>query len=189
LDSNGFSKVATTIIVFVIVLALGGGIAYWYTIQTYPSVSEEQWVIVVDGLVEHPYNWPSKELRGLSAVTVNASLQCFGDKVPHYSEWTGVKLKPLLSSAGVKPSAIKIAFYAADGFSTDLPVEIVERDDIILAYQKDGVDLTDNRLVVPGKWGYKWIHTITHIELVDYDYQGTYECSGYSDEVDISAYK
>jgi hypothetical protein len=38
------------------------------------------------------------------------------------------------------------------------------------------------RLVVPGKWGYKWISRLTEISLVDFDFKGTYESQGYSDE-------
>ena len=61
------------------------------------------------------------------------------------------------------------------------------RDDIILAYEKDGEPLAENlRLVVPCKWGYKWIRDPIHIELVDYDFLGHYESRGYSDEADIS---
>jgi hypothetical protein len=42
-------------------------------------------------------------------------------------------------------------------------------------------------LVVPGKWGYKWISQLTVIELVNYDFLGRWESAGYSDEADISS--
>jgi len=41
------------------------------------------------------------------------------------------------------------------------------------------------RLVIPGKWGYKWALWLNHIELVDYNYLGTWEGNGYTDEADI----
>ena len=56
------------------------------------------------------------------------------------------------------------------------------RDDIILAYERDGEPLAEKQLVVPCMWGYKWIREPTHIELVDYDFLGTYESAGYPDE-------
>jgi hypothetical protein len=34
---------------------------------------------------------------------------------------------------------------------------------------------------VPGKWGYKWIHHLNGILVVDYDFLGKYESQGYSD--------
>ena len=84
---------------------------------------------------------------------------------------------------------MKVAFYAYDGFTTDLTVTTAMRDDVILAYEKDGQPLTEKvRLVVPGKWGYKWMQQVTHIELVNYDFLGRYESQGYSDEADIPGY-
>ena len=35
-------------------------------------------------------------------------------------------------------------------------------------------------------WGYKWINQITAIEAVDFDYKGTYESQGYSDDGDVT---
>ena len=62
------------------------------------------------------------------------------------------------------------------------------REDIILAYEKDGERLSEKtRLVVPGKWGYKWISQLTRIELVNYDFKGFWESRGYSDEADITS--
>jgi DMSO/TMAO reductase YedYZ molybdopterin-dependent catalytic subunit len=63
------------------------------------------------------------------------------------------------------------------------------RNDIILAYEKDGQPLAEKlRLVVPGKWGYKWISRLAQIDLVDYNFLGRYESSGYSDEANIPGY-
>jgi hypothetical protein len=120
--------------------------------------------------------------------TVYAKLYCVGWPSTPLAEgnWTGVRLGLILEEAGVSPEAVKVAFYADDGFSTDLTVTTAMRDDIILAYARDGEPLTENvRLVVPCKWGYKWISGPTHIELVDYDFLGTYESSGLPDEADI----
>ncbi len=59
------------------------------------------------------------------------------------------------------------------------------RDDIILAYELNGEPLNEVlRLVVPGKWGYKWIHHVDRIELLSYDFLGYWESRGYSDEAD-----
>ncbi|MBM4401463.1 MAG: hypothetical protein FJ045_05895, partial [Crenarchaeota archaeon] len=98
-----------------------------------------------------------------------------------------VKLWLLLEEAGVSPETVKVAFYAQDAYTTDLQVDTAQRDDIILAYAKDGEPLNEVlRLVVPGKWGYKWISQVTVIELVDYNFLGRWESQGYSDEADVS---
>lgn len=151
-----------------------------------PSAAEDSgWSLVVDGLVESPLNLTLGDLVAMPATTVYAKLYCVGLPTRPLADgnWTGVRLGLVLEAAGVSPQAVKVAFYADDGFMTDLPLTTAMRDDIILAYEMDGAPLDEEvRLVVPCKWGYKWISGPTHIELVDYDFLGTYERAGYSDE-------
>lgn len=119
--------------------------------------------------------------------TVEAALICVDLPASGVTaNWTGVKLQTVLEQAQPSQDAIKVAFYAADGYSTDLPVQTAMRDDILLSYEKDGVSLNDLRLVVPGKWGYKWISQITRIELVNTNFLGYWESAGYSDEANVT---
>ncbi len=61
------------------------------------------------------------------------------------------------------------------------------REDVLLAYERDGEPLPEKlRLVVPGKWGYKWISQLIRVELVNYDFKGSWESRGYSDNAEIS---
>lgn len=146
-------------------------------------------MLLVDGLVEHPLNMSLKELAAMPNTTVVAALYCVDfptSPVRDGDQWTGVRLALVLERAGVSPSAVKVVFRAADGYSTDLTVTTAEHEDVILAYQQNGVTLPEKlRLVVPGKWGYKWISKPDHIELADYDFKGTWESRGYSDEAEV----
>jgi hypothetical protein len=128
------------------------------------------------------------EIVAMPKTTVNAALVCVDAPRTALMEgnWTGIKLRFLLEEAKISAQAIKVGFYAADGYSTDLTVETAMRDDVILAYEIDGAPLNDLRLVVPGKWGYKWISQVISIELVDYNFLGRWESQGYSDEADIT---
>jgi hypothetical protein len=93
----------------------------------------------------------------------------------------------LLQQANVSPNAIKVAFLATDGFATDLTIQMAtQNSDILVAYQKDNQSLGGLQLVVPFHWGYKWISSLIKIQLVNYDFLGTYESQGYSDEGTIS---
>ena len=153
------------------------------------TAADPEWTVIVDGFVESPLNLTIDDIAAMPPSTVYGVLICVGLPTSPLEEgyWTGVRLGLILEQAGVSPEAVKVAFYADDGFTTDLPVTTAMRDDIILAYEKDGEPLAENlRLVVPCKWGYKWIRDLTHIELVDYDFLGHYESRGYSDEADIS---
>jgi len=177
------------------VLALGLGVAFGSASTPTPTAAptsgsgvEAEWTLVVDGLVQSPLSLTYDDLLAMPTSTVYSKLYCVGAPSTPLAEgnWTGVRLGLILEEAGVSPLAVKVALYADDGFSTDLTLTTAMRDDIILAYERDGEPLTENvRLVVPCKWGYKWISGPTHIELVDYDFLGTYESSGWPDEASI----
>jgi DMSO/TMAO reductase YedYZ molybdopterin-dependent catalytic subunit len=145
--------------------------------------------LVVAGSVQHHLDLSLDEIMAMPKTTVNATLYCVGtpDRAVENGDWTGVQLAYLLENAGVSPDAIKVAFYATDGFTTDLTIAEAEQANIILAYEKDNNPLPENlRLVVPGRWGYKWISQVNRIELVNYDFKGFYESNGYSDTAEVS---
>ena len=145
--------------------------------------------LMIDGLVEHPMNFSYSELQSFPMVSEVVQLKCIGGFTEVYN-WTGIPVFFLLSTTGIKGNATKVVFYAKDGFSSDLTIEKVMHPTTILALKANGTVLSDNngypyRLVVPCKYGYKWVRWITKIEVVDYDYKGTYESIGFSDEADI----
>lgn len=123
----------------------------------------------------------------MESTSLYSPLYCVSGFKVTSGNWTGVKLKNVLEKAGVKEEATKVAFRAEDGFTTDLKAETALKDEnILIGYKKDNNPLPqDIRLIVPGRWGYKWIKYLEHIELVDYDFKGTYESKGYSDNAII----
>ncbi len=143
--------------------------------------------IEITGFVERPYNITYEELEALPSKSVTAELYCVDSpNLPRKSgTWIGVPLRVLLERAGVKEGAYKIAFYAEDGYTTDLYVEdVMNNKSIIVAYELNGKPIKP-RLVVPGRWGYKWIKGLTKIRLVNYNFKGTWESAGYPDEAYI----
>lgn len=144
--------------------------------------------ISISGLVATPLNISLETIRSMPNTTVTSELICVDGTSLGVHSWTGVKLKELLNEGAVLGGAIKVAFFADDGYCTDLTVADAMRDDVIVAYLKDGSAIAENtKLVVPGKWGYKWISGITEIRLLDYNFMGTWEGRGYSDDATIPA--
>jgi hypothetical protein len=145
--------------------------------------------LTITGLVEHSLNLSLNQIIAYPTTSINAAIICVD--VPNFvieqGTWTGVKLGTLLEEAGISAGAIKVGLYASDGYSTDLTIQTAMRGDVILSYQKDNQPLSGLRLVVPGKWGYKWINQVTSITLVDYDFLGHWESQGYSDEATITS--
>lgn len=139
--------------------------------------------ISITGLVDHELTLTLDDLTSRANTSIVAELICVSGQSFGTHNWTGVKLKDLLGEASIQSNAVKVAFYATDDYSTDLTVSDAMRDDVIVALLKDGEPLKDGtQLVVPGKWGYKWISGIVGIELLDFDFKGTWERAGYSDD-------
>jgi DMSO/TMAO reductase YedYZ molybdopterin-dependent catalytic subunit len=105
--------------------------------------------------------------------------------------WEGILVKDLLTEAKVEPTAKIVIFHAYDGYSTSLPLDYIIDNDIIIAYEMNGVVLPPERgfpfqLVAESKYGYKWIKWITRIELSDdADYRGYWESRGFSNDADL----
>ena len=185
--SAGFVAIITAVFIISLLYASGSPTKTETVAATEPGPTSPDWYLNVTGLVENPLilNWTT--ILAMPKTTVEAALICVDAPTQGLNaNWTGVKLQTVLEEVHPSQDAIKVAFYAADGYSTDLPVETAMRDDILLAYEKDGASLNDLRLVVPGKWGYKWISQITRIELVNNNFLGYWEAFGYPDEADIT---
>jgi DMSO/TMAO reductase YedYZ molybdopterin-dependent catalytic subunit len=106
--------------------------------------------------------------------------------------WDGVKVRDLLDSSGVQPGANTVIFYADDSYSTSLPLDYIDQNNILLASGMNNVTLPEDRgypfqLVAQDKWGYKWIKWVTRIEVSDDpSFRGYWERRGYSQSGDIS---
>lgn len=106
------------------------------------------------------------ELFSMPRTTEYAELNCYGLPVDH-GNWTGVRLIFILEKAAISQQAGAIKFYASDGYSTALDISIAMREDVIIAYEKDGNPLPEKtRLVIPSANGADWISMITEIEVL-----------------------
>lgn len=158
------------------------------------NIDINNYSLEISGLVEKTRNYTYNEILEFPKYSKVVELNC----VVGWSAkilWEGVLLKDLLQETGVKPEAKTAIFYAADGFTTSLPLDFIIDNNIILSYKMNGVVLPAEKgfpfqLVAEQKWGYKWIKWLTKIELSDnIDYRGTYESSGYNNDADITGPK
>jgi len=158
--------------VLVVVLGLmcfssltGFGIAF----SSHPRntvTADSGWRLLVYGSVYQPLNLTFNELVTMPRSTVYAELDCDGAPV-YTGNWTGVKLRFLLEKAGLPQQATTVLFHATDGYSTSLSLLTAMREDVIIAYEKDGGSLAETtRLVIPGSIGSEWISSITQIMIV-----------------------
>jgi DMSO/TMAO reductase YedYZ molybdopterin-dependent catalytic subunit len=108
------------------------------------------------------------ELLAMPKTTENAGLYCYGLLVTE-GDWGGVKLSDLLTQTNVDPAVSSINFQAQDGYSITIPIDKAMQPDTIIAYEKDGVPLTENlRLVIPEANGNFWVAQIITINMTSF---------------------
>lgn len=154
------------------------------------NVDISKYLLKIDGLVDKPTSLKYDEVLARTNYTKLVRLNC----VEGWSVdilWEGILIEDLLKDVQVQGKANTVIFYAADGYSTSLPLDTILDKEMILAYKMNGIELPPERgypfqLVAEDKLGYKWIKWITHIELSsDTKYKGYWETRGYDNEADI----
>jgi Oxidoreductase molybdopterin binding domain/PKD domain len=158
--------------------------------------AQEDDVLEIYGAVDTPLNLTYAQLASFPLVSEVARLKCVTGSPDVTYNWTGVPLFYLLTLAQIRPEAYKIITRCSDLYTSDLLVEEALKPTTILALEADGGSLPQlqygparpYRLVIPGKFGYKWASGIRKIEVVTTDYKGTWEYTGYSDEANVPDY-
>ncbi len=159
------------------------------SIKGVPKIDIEKYRLTINGLVNNPENFTYNDLKSIEHKSETETLTCIA-LVSAKAVWSGIPVKTLLDSVDVKNGATEVVFYAADGYSSSIPIEEAYSDKVILATHMNGELLPEKhgfplRLVYPGYYGYKWVKWVDHIKVVNYDYKGFWESQGYSDEAKI----
>ena len=161
------------------------------SIKGTPEICMDKYGLNIEGLVENPFILRYSDLLSYPAKTKIIMLRCV-EGWSGVGEWTGIPLKDILEEAKIRHNAKTVVFYSVDGYSTSLPVEDSLGDNVMLSYKLNSGALPKEhgyplRLVAEGKYGYKWIKWITHIEVIKGTYEGYWERQGYSNKADIDS--
>ena len=141
-----------------------------------PSRSRADYRLQVGGLVDQPFELSYRELVAMPPTRLQRDFQCVtGWRVPEV-QWKGVRLADLLDRGrGV---------LHAGAYSESLTLDQARRDDVIVAYQLEGSELSDEhggpvRLYVAPMYGYKSCKWLDRIELTKHVEAGYWEVRGY----------
>jgi len=159
------------------------------SIKGVPEIDITKYRLQISGLVENPLSLSYNAIINMQQKEETETLTCIS-LISDKAVWSGVPLKELLSKAHPKNGATEVVFYAADGYSSSIPLKNAMKDDVILATEMNGEILPAKhgfplRLVYPGYYGYKWVKWITRIEIINYNYKGFWESQGYDNEAKI----
>ncbi|MFC5133437.1 MULTISPECIES: molybdopterin-dependent oxidoreductase [Haloferacaceae] len=157
-----------------------------------PILDPEAWSLDVDGAVAEPYSLAYDDLVGhedrleQTTTMVCISNEVGGDLIGT-AHWTGVQLSDLVAAAGPAEGAVDVVTHAADGYSEAIPMDIVEREDVLIVYGMGERTLETEhgfpaRLLVPGRYGMKMTKWIERIEVSGVDHEAYWEDRGWDEE-------
>ena len=149
-----------------------------------PTFDGTNWDLEVSGLVEEPFTLSYSELRALPTVTVDADMHCVTGWTTLDNTWEGVSFATLLARAEPKPEAMWVIAHCAYGYTSDLSLEAMSTEDVLVAWRNHGEDLTPEhgwplRLVVPKRYAWKSAKWLTGLELSAKNKRGFWEVRGY----------
>jgi len=180
----------------------------FFTTQHYghPDVDLTTYRLKVTGLVERPKSLSLDELKKIGSTELIAGFECSGNRRPLQGlsgngRWTGIPLKTVLESAGVKASAREFVFMGADHgeeevefrtqkykldqqFGRSLNREKAMSNEPFLTWALNGEPLTKHqgsplRLIVPGWYGVSNVKWLSQIHIQEEQFLGKYQARWY----------
>jgi DMSO/TMAO reductase YedYZ molybdopterin-dependent catalytic subunit len=154
-----------------------------------PRTDLDSWDFKVFGLVENELKLSYAELRALPAKEVVADIHCVTGWSRLGDTWRGVAIQEVLSRVRPRPEAAHVMAYCEYGYTTSVPLEVLDDDDVLLCYGWKGEDLSEDhgfplRLLVPKKYFWKSAKWLRGIEFMPRNRLGFWEKRGYHDEAD-----
>jgi len=157
------------------------------SVAHYPDLST--WTLRVFGDVEEELELTWEQFSELRRSSNVQDIHCVTRWSRFDTSFEGVHWRELAALVRPGPTAGFAIAHAEAGFTANVPLSFLERDDAILATHADGAPLTPDhgyplRLVVPGKYFWKSAKWLRGIEVSSIDRPGFWERYGYSNNAD-----
>jgi DMSO/TMAO reductase YedYZ molybdopterin-dependent catalytic subunit len=154
-----------------------------------PRVDMKEWRFQLFGQVEQELEWTWEEFLGLGRVALTADFHCVTQWSRFDNAWEGVPFSAVLQRARPLPLARHVMVHCHGGYTTNLALGVLQRDDVLFAFRHDGQPLAPDhggplRLVVPKRYAWKSAKWVTGLEFMEGDRPGYWEARGYHMEGD-----
>ena len=149
-----------------------------------PRVDTARWSFKIFGEVEAERRWTWDEFIRLPRVEVVSDVHCVTRWTRFDNRWEGVRPRDLLTLARPRPGAGYVMVHADPDYTTNLALEDLVDDDVLLALRHDDRDLEPDhggpcRLVVPKLYFWKSAKWVRAFEFLDVNPPGFWEQNGY----------
>jgi len=154
-----------------------------------PRADLATWDLRVWGEVDSPFTLSWEQFRTLPRKRVDTDIHCVTRWSKLDTAWEGVPIQTILEMAQVRSSATHVLSHAEQGYTANLPLSVLDDDDVLLADTFDGRPLDPEhgyplRLLVPKKYFWKSAKWIRGLEFLDHDQSGFWERYGYHNDGD-----
>jgi DMSO/TMAO reductase YedYZ molybdopterin-dependent catalytic subunit len=155
-----------------------------------PRVDLATWNFRVWGELENPFSFTWDEFKQMPRTSVHADIHCVTRWSRLDMDFEGVAIQHILERAGLKQSAHFVVSHAEQGYTANLPLEVLDDDDVLLADIADGEPLSPDhgyplRLVVPKRYFWKSSKWIRGLQFLPQDQLGFWERYGYNNNADF----
>ncbi len=149
-----------------------------------PAFDPKRWRFSVGGLAASPFELTWNEFQQLPRATVTADFHCVTTWGKFDNRWQGVPFRIIAEKAQPRAEARFVIVRAEGGYTTNVPLEDLMRDDVLFADQHEPEPLTPEhggplRLVVPHLYAWKSAKWVRGLEFVADDRAGYWERVGY----------
>lgn len=154
-----------------------------------PVVDLATWDLRVFGEVDKPLRWTWDEFTQLPTRTQTVDIHCVTRWSKFDTVWEGVSFRDFVALCGVKPTAKYVIAHCEYDYTTNLPLELMLDDDVMLAYKFDGKPLEPDhgfplRTLVPKRYFWKSAKWLRGLEFSSTDKPGFWEQGGYHNDGD-----
>lgn len=153
-----------------------------------PKFDPATWDLRVFGEVEAEKAWDWEAFQQLPTVTITTDIHCVTRWSKFDTTWEGVSFRTLVNDLiKVKPTAKFVIAHCEYGYTTNLPLETMMDDDVLLAYKYEGELLDPEhgapvRTLVPKRYFWKSAKYLRALEFSPVDKPGFWEQAGYHNE-------
>lgn len=149
-----------------------------------PNIDKENLKIQVFGLIENEISLNWHDLMNLPQVKIKTGFHCVTQWSRLINVWQGVQFKSVKDLVALHDDVKYIMIHCYGGYTTNLPLDVMIDDDVILAYKHDKQELSSEhggplRLVVPKRYSWKSAKWVNGIEFMSDNRAGFWESRGY----------